>query len=118
MISKSESTISKKTSRSRRIFSLCIFYGIFLVIMLWKKHLSQKDIILFTTLLIGTGIFFEIIERFKWYQDLPVLFQRMIYYGILIPLMSMVVPILDVLIMSASSIVFELEAIFNNAESQ
>jgi len=118
MTKKAEPLKPKKLSRFRRAISLLIFYGIFLCITWLYEPLSQRDFILFTVLLISADFFLNVIEKFEWYQDLPTLFQRLIFYVMVIPISSIIVPILDVLIMSSGSIIFELAVIFKNADQQ
>ncbi len=105
--------ITGKGSGFRRAFSLFVFCGILLGII-WLSKRPRNDLILFAILLISAAVVFKIVDKFRWYQDLPVLFKRLIFYSVLIPISSIVVPIIEVLIMSAASIAFELETIFKN----
>ncbi len=118
MIKKSVPAASGKSSDFRQTFFLFVFCGIVLSVMWLTERRPHKDIILFIVLVIGAGVLFKVIDKFRSYQDLPLLFKRLIFYSVLIPILSIIIPLIDVLIMSGATIAFELETIFKNEKKE
>jgi hypothetical protein len=107
------SNILRKKAKLRKLIYTLVLFGIVCAVALWHKP-STNDFILFVVLMIGTLIFLEIIEN--KFNNFPLLYKRLLRYGVLIAIASIIIPVFDAILMLGVSLLFELEVILKNEE--
>ncbi|MDH4230692.1 MAG: hypothetical protein OEW04_01530 [Nitrospirota bacterium] len=110
-----KTTKTNKSSKKKRLIYLFLVFTVLCLVALLQES-PRNAYLLTAVLLLGASLFFEVFDR--WCKEVPQLFQRLLFYGAIGAISSLTIPIIDVLILTAAGLVFELDGLIKNEYDQ